>query len=113
MTPIDHSSVMSELLPSATQRIAQALNPEKIILFGSYAYGKPTADSDVDLLVIMNTSKRGADRVWDVSQLLVPRAFAVDILVKTPEEVALARKRKDFFVEEIMTRGKVLYERSS
>lgn len=102
---------VSETLPEAVQRIVQALRPEKIILFGSYACGTPTPDSDVDLLVVMETEARAVDRYLAVSQLLVPRPFAVDILVKTPQEIQRALTQGDFFIEEIVTQGKVLYER--
>lgn len=96
----------------AIQKIAQALNPEKIVLFGSYAYGMPNPHSDVDLLVIMKTKASLKDRSWAVSRLLLPRPFPVDILVKTPKEVSEALASGDFFIKEILTRGKVLYERN-
>ena len=102
---------VSETLPEAVQRIAQALRPDKIILFGSYANGTPTPDSDVDLLVVMNTSASSKERSWAVSQLLIPRPFPVDILVRTPKEIRQAQDQSDFFIQEIVTQGKVLYER--
>jgi len=102
---------VSETLPKAVQRIAQALRPDKIILFGSYANGTPTPDSDVDLLVVMNTSASSKERSWAVSQLLIPRPFPVDILVRTPREIKQALDQRDFFIHEILTQGKVLYER--
>ena len=100
-------------LPGAIERIVSELKPEKIIWFGSYAYGDPTPDSDVDLLVIMKTKAREIDRYVSVSNLLYPRQFPVDILVKTPKEIkAESRKRGNYFMREILTKGKVLYERS-
>lgn len=81
------------------------------MLFGSYAYGTPTADSDVDLLVILDTDVPRRERAWLVSRLLIPRPFPVDLLVKTPDEIARALSGRDFFIQEIMARGKVLYER--
>jgi len=100
-------------LPGAIQRIVSELRPEKIILFGSYAYGNPTPDSDVDLLVIMKTRAREIDRYVAVSNLLYPRQFPVDILVKTPKEIeAESKKKGNFYLREILTKGKVLYERS-
>lgn len=103
---------VAKTLPGAIKRIVSELKPEKIILFGSYAYGKPTPDSDVDLLVIMNTKAKEIDRYVAVSNLLYPRQFPVDILVKTPKEVeAASRKKGNFFMREILTKGKVLYER--
>jgi predicted nucleotidyltransferase len=99
-------------LRPAIQKIATELKPEKIVLFGSYAYGTPNPHSDVDLLVIMETKASPKDRSWAVSRLLLPRPFPVDILVKTPKEVEKALKTGDFFLKEILTRGKVLYDRS-
>jgi len=87
------------------------LRPDKIILFGSYANGRPTPDSDVDLLVVMNTTASSKERSWAVSKLLIPRPFPVDILARTPKEIKLALGKGDFFIEEIVTQGKVLYER--
>lgn len=109
--PIGCERRVSETLPEAVERIVHELRPEKIILFGSYAYSKPTPDSDVDLLVIMQTQASGADRSWAVSRLLLPRPFPVDILVRTPQEVQRALEKGDFFIREILTRGRVLYER--
>src|SRR6266511_4430156 len=103
---------VSKTLPQAIKRIVSKLKPEKIILFGSYAYGDPTADSDVDLLVIMKTKAKEIDRYVAVFNLLYPRQFPVDILVKTPKEVEEAsRKKGHFFMREILTKGKVIYER--
>ena len=103
---------VAQTLPKAVKRIADELDPEKIILFGSYAYGTPTPDSDVDLLVIMNTRQKTKDRYLTVGRLLRPRQFPVDIIVKTPDEVKRALKnKKNFFIHNIITRGKVLYER--
>lgn len=102
---------VAQSLAPVVDRIVYELNPEKIILFGSYAYGTPTADSDVDLLVIMESDKQGSDRSWQVARLLIPRPFPVDILVRTPAEVEQALEQGDFFIREIVTQGKVLYER--
>jgi predicted nucleotidyltransferase len=93
-------------------RLVTGLHPHKIVLFGSYSYGTPTADSDVDLLVIMDTTARPVERYLRVSRLLRPRPFPLDLLVKTPEEIAQALAREDAFVHEITTRGRVLYERT-
>jgi predicted nucleotidyltransferase len=111
ITPIGCDRPVSETLPLAIQRIARALEPERIILFGSYAYGKPTPDSDVDLLVVMNTAAQRAERYLLVSRVLTPRPFAVDILVRTPQEIEHARAAGDLFIGEIVDQGKVLYER--
>ncbi len=111
ITPIGCDAPVSETLPKAVRRIARVLRPQKIILFGSYAYGNPTPDSDVDLLVVMETKASHKERFLAVSRLLRPRPFAVDIIVRTPQEIKTAIESGNFFIKEIYTQGKVLYER--
>ena len=105
---------VAETLPPAIERIVSALKPEKIVLFGSYAYGNPTHDSDVDLLIVMETKGRRKEKYRAASMLLYPRQFPVDIIIKTPKEVEEALNGgtdNAFFVREIFKKGKVLYER--
>lgn len=113
ITPIGSDAPVSETLPRAVKRIAETLHPEKIILFGSYAYGTPTPDSDVDLLVVMKTDAPRKERFLAVSRLLMPRPFAVDIIVKTPQEIETAMQTSNFFIQDVVSQGKVLYERRS
>src|ERR1044071_740562 len=110
--PVGLKVSVGKSLRPAIQTIVQKLNPEKIVLFGSYAYGMPNPHSDVDLLVIMKTRASPKERSWAVSRLLLPRPFPVDILVKTPREVKQGLETGDFFLREVLTRGKVLYDRS-
>jgi predicted nucleotidyltransferase len=111
--PAGFSRGVAEVLPEAVQRLVQDLQPEKIILFGSYAYGAPTPDSDVDLLIITDIGGSATERYLTASSLLYPRPFPVDLLVKTPREVELALQAGDYFVREILARGRVLYDRRS
>lgn len=111
-TPTGLALPVGETLPAAVERIVQELHPQKIILFGSYAYGNPTPDSDVDLLVIMETESSSSQRYLAVSRLLEPRPFPVDIIVKTPAEIEQALHKGDSFIREMVTQGIVLYERS-
>lgn len=94
-----------------TRRIVEAFNPQKIILFGSHAYGQPTHDSDVDILIIMESQERPTVRAAKVSRLLRPRPFPLDILVRTPDEIHHRLKIGDHFIQEIVYRGNILYER--
>jgi predicted nucleotidyltransferase len=89
--------VTEEILAEITRRIVETVQPEKVILFGSYAYGSPHADSDVDLLVIADIDSPLDEPEVIVCRLIRPRPFPVDILVKTPAEVAEALARGDFF----------------
>lgn len=112
ITPIGSDQPVSKTLPLAIERIVRELKPEKIILFGSYAYGTPTPDSDVDLLVVMNTQERSPiKRALPVMRLIVPRPFDTDILVRTPDEVERSRRDGSPFIKEILTKGRILYER--
>ncbi|MDZ4160025.1 MAG: nucleotidyltransferase domain-containing protein [Anaerolineaceae bacterium] len=111
ISPPGFAPVSDQMLEVIVSRIVTGVQPDKIILFGSYAYGRPTPDSDLDLLVIMETDKRPADRVVVVSRFLRPRPCPMDILVRTPEEVASALEKREHFIQTIMQRGKVLYER--
>lgn len=103
--------VTQEILAEIVRRLVTALDPGKIILFGSYVCGSPSGDSDVDLLVIMQTTAKPADRYVMVSRAIRPRPFPLDILVKTPDEIAGSLAKGDSFIQEIITRGHVLYAR--
>jgi len=109
--PPGFAPVTEEVLQAMVHRLVTGLHPYKIILFGSYVYGIPTADSDVDLLVILDSHARPVDRYLRVSRLLRPRPFPLDLLVKTPKEIAQALERNDPFMREIIAQGRVLYER--
>jgi predicted nucleotidyltransferase len=103
---------IAETLPAAIEKLIREANPEKIVLFGSYAYGHPTPDSDVDLLVIL-PQEAGAthrERYLKVALALLPRWFPIDLIVHTPEEVH-ERLQHSFFLREILSKGKILYER--
>ena len=90
--------------------VAERFQPDRIILFGSHAYGTPNADSDVDILVIMPARNRHTQAVrirWEV-----PAPFPMDLLVRTPQEVTRRLEEGDTFLTEIVSKGKVLYEAS-
>jgi predicted nucleotidyltransferase len=88
--------------------IAERFQPDKIILFGSYAYGKPHEESDVDLLVIMRT-KNAIDQSIRIS-LAFKRQFSLDLIVRTPWQIERGLKDDNWFLREIIEKGKVLYE---
>ena len=90
-------------------QIARQFRPEKIILFGSYAYGKPTEDSDVDLLVIMPFKGRNPEKATEIWMSIKPN-FPIDIMVRKPEELEKRLAMGDFFLREITEKGEVLYE---
>lgn len=95
-------------LQEAVKLLTRRFQPEKVILFGSWAYGNPNQDSDVDLCVIKNTpDTRSLAREIDSS--LFPRPFPIDLLVMTPEQVNNRLAINDYFVAEIIRKGKLLY----
>ncbi len=95
------------------RRIADEFQPEKVVLFGSYAYGNPGPESDVDLLVVMNTSLSSRQQRLRISQAISPRPFPLDIVVRTPEELETRLKLGDPFLQEVISQGRVIYERDS
>src|SRR5476651_1698278 len=90
------------------RRIAERFQPHKIILFGSYAYGKPHNESDVDLLVIMRT-KNAIDQSIRIS-LAFEEPFSLDLIVRTPWQIERGLKDDNWFLREVIEKGKVLYE---
>jgi predicted nucleotidyltransferase len=92
------------------KRIADTFHPHKIILFGSYAYGKPGLESDVDLLIVMDTPLRPRQQRLEISRALSPRPFPLDVIVRTPRQVEERLALGDIFLREITKRGKVIYE---
>ena len=101
--------VSKSLIRKYANQIAKQFHPNKIILFGSYAYGKPSEDSDVDILVIMPFEGKGAHKATEILLATDPR-FPIDLLVRTPEQIKTRLKLGDFFIREITEKGKVLYE---
>jgi predicted nucleotidyltransferase len=91
------------------KRVAREFHPDQIILFGSYAHGKPTRDSDVDLLVIMPFAGLPAAKAVEI-RLKAKPGFPLDLLVRTPEKVRERLALGDDFMREIQTQGEVLYE---
>jgi len=93
------------------EKIRRKYKPEKIILFGSYAYGKPTMHSDIDLLIIKDTKTRHIDRAVRIREILRKenRLVAIEPLVYTPKEINKRLKIEDDFIKEIVEKGVVLY----
>jgi predicted nucleotidyltransferase len=93
------------------RRIAEGYRPLKVILFGSYAYGEPTEDSDIDLLIVKETSERFIDRWVTVRELIADpqRRIPVEPIILTPDELDRRLSKGDQFLQEIVARGKLLY----
>jgi HEPN domain-containing protein/predicted nucleotidyltransferase len=90
------------------RQIAERFHPEEIILFGSYAYGQPHAESDVDLLVIM-PSRDAIDQSIRID-LAFEWPFSHDLIVRTPQQIERGLRQDNWFLREVMEKGKVLYQ---
>jgi len=110
------AQVLGEPIPRETigeivKSIADHFHPQKIVLFGSYASGHPTADSDLDLLIIMDTPVPRHKRATPIHLLFRPAPCAMDILVYTPEEIRYWKGTVNHVVTEALASGEVMYER--
>ena len=101
--------IPDEVIHELIARIAAEFDPQRIILFGSYAYGQPRPESDVDVLVIMETDLRETQQALKIRQHINP-LFGVDILVYTPARLEQRLKLGDSFLQEIVEKGRVVYE---
>lgn len=100
-----------ETIGAIVQAIAENFRPEKILLFGSYAWGGATPDSDLDLLVVMQTDLPKHKRAVPIRLLFRPAPCAMDILVYRPEEVARWDGTPNHLITEVLRRGQTVYER--
>lgn len=105
---------LKKILSQIVENIKTKYNPEKIILYGSFAYGVPDENSDIDLLIIKETSERPLDRMALVHRIVDIRDSsypAFSAIVLTPDEIKQRLEIGDQFIEKILTRGELLYVR--
>ncbi len=99
-------------LKKITNKIVKGYDPEKIYLFGSVAWGKPHKDSDIDLFIVKNTRKKSLNREREIRHMLFGYDFpAMDLLVYTPKELKERISIDDPFVKEVVSKGKLLYDK--
>jgi len=91
------------------KQIVEKFKPQKIILFGSYARGNPRPESDVDLLVLMDTPLKDVQQAIQICQQIKYR-FGLDLIVHTPKYLAERVGMGDWFLRDVLKEGKVLYE---
>ena len=102
--------VTRQAIQATCDDIVREFAPLQVILFGSYAYGTPTESSDVDLLVVMPvTQSERSKQAIEISQRIRPH-FNVDLLVRSPEDIAYRLSQNDWFLREITEKGEILYE---
>ena len=92
-------------------KIVNKYNPEKVYLFGSYAWGNPSADSDVDLFIVKDTTESQRERSRKLRSLLFGSGIPFDLFIYTPNEIKKRLDVGDFFINDIIKKGEILYER--
>lgn len=105
----ERGRIDSQAIQELVERIAREFAPERIILFGSYAYGNPTPHSDVDLLVVMPYEGNSLMKAVQILRRVAP-PFAVDLIVRAPDELRQRLEWHDFFLMDVTGKGKVMYE---
>jgi predicted nucleotidyltransferase len=101
--------IPGEAIQEIVDQIAQHFNPRQIILFGSYARGEPRPESDVDLLIIMETPMREAQQALEIRQFL-KSLFGLDLLVYSAEKIEQRIALGDSFLKDIFSEGITVYE---
>src|SRR3954462_7989166 len=98
------ADVPTRVIRRFARQVAERFQPDKIILFGSHAYGTPHADSDVDILVIM-PARNQLDQAFKIHSTLLP-PFPLDIIVRTPHNIQWRLAEGDSFLSEVTTKGR-------
>lgn len=103
---------IKKYIDKALLKLTKEYQPDKVILFGSYAYGIPKPESDIDLFIIKDTPKRRIDRFCEVENILRDlKGISFQPLVFTHTELKERIDLEDDFILEILEKGKVLYEK--
>ena len=104
---------MKDILNQVVRRIAERFRPEKIIVFGSYARGELSRDSDLDLLVVMEVNGSCRRKANEIDLALADRTVPMDVIVVTPAQFDRQKDLVGTIVREAARQGKVLYERAA
>lgn len=110
MSPEQTLTLSPETIQGLADRIAAKYHPDKVVLFGSRAYGTPNADSDADLLVILPFEGKPFRKSLEILNYLDVR-FPLDLIARQPEDVERRYREGDPLIREALDRGRVLYER--
>ncbi len=98
--------VPAAAIEQVVEQIVEKFHPQKVILFGSHAYGKPHSESDVDLLVVMETKLTGVQQAVKILRA-INLNFGVDLVVYTPQRLYQRLQWGDSFLQEVITKGQV------
>lgn len=114
VSSVEHPPSVQDVIQTIVARLIADYQPEKIVLFGSFAYGAPDIDSDIDLLIIKSTTESPLERRIRVREIVadIERRIPFSPLVLTPEELARRLQLGDTFYQEILAQGKTLYVRN-
>lgn len=104
--------IPQKAIDQVVKQIVEKFKPQKIILFGSYARGNPRPESDVDLLVVMDTPLKESKQSLEIRRYL-DVMFGIDLIVHTPKRLRERVDMGDWFLRDVIKEGKVLYESSS
>jgi uncharacterized protein len=102
--------IPQKAIRDVVRQLVEKFHPQRIILFGSYARGNPRPESDVDLLVVMDTPLKESRQALLIDKSLERDLFGLDLIVRTPKNLEERIALGDSFLKEIVTQGKVLYE---
>src|SRR3990172_6827114 len=101
--------IPQKAIDQVVEQIVEKFKPQRIILFGSYARGKPRPESDVDMLVVMETPLKEVEQAIQICQQIEYR-FGLDLIVRTPKRLAERLEMGDWFLRDVVEEGKVVYE---
>jgi predicted nucleotidyltransferase len=103
--------VSKKTIQRVVDDIVREIKPHKVILFGSYARGTQTGDSDLDIFVLASLRGPASRRIRRVHSAITATGFGIDVVVRSPRQVQKSLRGRDWFVQEIIEEGKVMYER--
>ncbi|HEY0322413.1 MAG TPA: nucleotidyltransferase domain-containing protein [Pyrinomonadaceae bacterium] len=101
--------IKMEQILALSEEIAREFKPERIILFGSYAYGVPEEDSDIDILVVLPFSEKPSRKALEIVGKIKPM-IPLDLIARTPEQVSERIANNDWLMRDVMEKGQTLYE---